>query len=220
MGFLRRLQVDFCIPPDVHGLQGHCGLMMDCTMGFRGILVLLPGAPPCPPSPLTLVFVELFISQTLTLLFSENNYFCIISFTFLLKIQDRLKCSRQKWAWLGLGGFSIQPHIIFQRWRNSSLLGRVVWQREQSGPVRGFPWGISNSVWIHPPFFLFTLSFALFLLLFIVLFHCCFRYIVFISTTDFYLLCLQFFSSAHCSRRVRGGRMIEWHMVWSVSVGS
>ncbi|NXI30929.1 KHDR2 protein, partial [Sterrhoptilus dennistouni] len=48
-------------PLALHGLQGHSCLTMGCPTGCRGISALTPGAPPAPPSALTLVSAELFL---------------------------------------------------------------------------------------------------------------------------------------------------------------
>lgn len=85
MGLLYELQVDLCTPMVLHGLQGHSCFTMVCIMGCRRIAALAPGAPrPPPPSALTLVSVEFFLSRILTPLFSGHNYICAITF-FLLK---------------------------------------------------------------------------------------------------------------------------------------
>lgn len=47
-----------------HGQQGHSWLTMVSTMGCRGISVLMPGAPPLPPSSLISVSVELLFSHS------------------------------------------------------------------------------------------------------------------------------------------------------------
>ena len=74
VGLLCGLQVDLCIHgSSIHGLQGHSCFTMVCTMGCRGIPAPAPGAPPVPPSALTLVSAELFLSHILILLFSAHN---------------------------------------------------------------------------------------------------------------------------------------------------
>lgn len=45
-------------------LQRHGCLIMGCTPGCRGISVLVPGAPPPPPSPLTLGSAGLLLSRS------------------------------------------------------------------------------------------------------------------------------------------------------------
>lgn len=51
------------------------------STGCRGTLALVPGVPPAPPSPLTLMS-ELFLSHVLTLLFSACSYTCTKNFFF------------------------------------------------------------------------------------------------------------------------------------------
>ena len=56
------------------GCRGTACLTMVFTTGCRGISALAPGAPPPPPSSLTLVSAELFLSHLLTPLCSCNCY--------------------------------------------------------------------------------------------------------------------------------------------------
>jgi len=53
-------QVEICSTVDLHELQGTACLIMGCPRGCRGMYVSVPGAPPPPPSALTLVSAELF----------------------------------------------------------------------------------------------------------------------------------------------------------------
>jgi len=65
-GVVPGLQVGICSTVDLHGLWGTACLTMVFSTGCREISALVPGAPPPPPSALTLVSAELFLSHILT----------------------------------------------------------------------------------------------------------------------------------------------------------
>jgi len=93
-GVLRGLQVDICSTMDRHGLQGDSLPCHDLLHRLQGkISALVPGAPPAPPSSLTLVSAELFLSHSLTL-------FLLLQFFFmeslrLEKTSEIIRCNRQ-----------------------------------------------------------------------------------------------------------------------------
>jgi len=60
-GVFHKLQVDVCSTVDLRGLQGTACLTV-IIMGCRGISAPAPGAPHPPPSALTLVSAELFLT--------------------------------------------------------------------------------------------------------------------------------------------------------------
>ena len=60
----------FAPPVTSMGCRGTACLTMVFTMGCRGISAPAPGAPPPPPSSLTLVSAELFLSHILSHIFS------------------------------------------------------------------------------------------------------------------------------------------------------
>ena len=63
-------------PPFTSVGAGHSCLTVGCSTGCGGISALVPGAPPPPPSSLTLVSAELFLSHILTSLSSDCCWCC------------------------------------------------------------------------------------------------------------------------------------------------
>lgn len=64
-GVLHRLREDLCSIMALAGLQGHSCLTMVYPSGCKGVSAPAPVALPVPPSTLTWVSAELFISHTL-----------------------------------------------------------------------------------------------------------------------------------------------------------
>jgi len=71
----------------LHRLQGTACLTMGCFMGCGGISAPAPGVHPAPPSPLTLVSAELFLSHILT--FFSCSFCCAFFFRFLTMLSQR-----------------------------------------------------------------------------------------------------------------------------------
>lgn len=72
-GVLHGLQVDICSPVDFHGF--HRGSCLTRSVPWAAGESPLLRAPPPPPSPLTLVSAEVFLSHVLTPLFSAYRVF-------------------------------------------------------------------------------------------------------------------------------------------------